>query len=66
MKFSRREILKGMGAAGLTPLLITACDSSSSDAGDQPPLPELPEYRMDERNRSRALFSSMASQVATP
>ena len=42
MKFSRREILKGMGAAGLTPLLITACDSSSS--GDQPPLPELPEY----------------------
>lgn len=44
MKFSRREILKGMGAAGLTPLLITACDSSSDGSGDQPPLPELPEY----------------------
>lgn len=46
MHFSRREILKGMGAAGLTPLLISACDSSSGDAGESlPPLPDdLPEY----------------------
>ena len=42
MIFSRRDILKGMGAAGLTPLLVTACDSSS--AGGTPPLPQLPEY----------------------
>jgi alkaline phosphatase D len=41
MGFSRREILKGMGAAGLTPLMITGCDSSDSGP---PPLPELPEY----------------------
>ena len=34
-----------MGAAGLTPLLVTACDSSSDGSGDQPPLPELPEYQ---------------------
>jgi alkaline phosphatase D len=43
MNFSRREILKGMGAAGLTPLLVSACDSSSGDSF--PPLPEdLPVY----------------------
>ncbi|MGB5697069.1 MAG: alkaline phosphatase D family protein [Polyangiales bacterium] len=40
MNFSRREILKGMGAAGLTPLLLQGC-GSSSDAGG---LPELPTY----------------------
>ena len=40
MNFSRREILKGMGAAGLTPLLVTACDTSSGP----PPLPQLPDY----------------------
>jgi alkaline phosphatase D len=34
-----------MGAAGLTPLLVTACDSSS--AGGTPPLPQLPEYVWD-------------------
>ena len=47
MHFSRREILKGMGAAGITPLLISAC--SSSEAGTMlPPLPEdLPEYQWD-------------------
>jgi len=46
MNFSRRDILKGMGAAGLTPLLVTGCDSSSADDGGSsfPPLPELPEY----------------------
>ena len=43
MNFSRRDILKGMGAAGLTPLLVTACDSSSAST-DPPPLPQLPEY----------------------
>ena len=44
MKFSRREILKGMGAAGLTPLLVSGC--GSTDGGPSyPPLPEnLPEY----------------------
>ena len=44
MHFSRREILKGMGAAGLTPLLLSGCDSSSNGSGSLPPLPELPEY----------------------
>ena len=46
MNFSRRAILKGMGAAGLTPLLVSACDSSSGDTGGGfPALPEdLPEY----------------------
>ena len=63
MKFSRREILKGMGAAGLTPMVVTACDSSSGTGGTGgtggmggmggaggaplPPLPELPEYEWD-------------------
>jgi alkaline phosphatase D len=42
MNFSRRDILKGMGAAGLTPLLVTACDSGST--GGTAPLPQLPEY----------------------
>ena len=41
MRFSRREVLKGMGAAGLTPLLLNGC--GSSDSGP-PPLPELPDY----------------------
>jgi len=47
MHFSRREILKGMGAAGITPLLVSAC--SSSEPGTMlPPLPEdLPEYQWD-------------------
>ncbi|MBW2191587.1 MAG: alkaline phosphatase D family protein [Deltaproteobacteria bacterium] len=45
MNFSRRDILKGMGAAGLTPLLASGCDSSAGDGGGSlPPLPELPEY----------------------
>jgi len=42
MRFSRREILKGMGAAGLTPLLASGC--GDSDASGLPALPELPEY----------------------
>jgi alkaline phosphatase D len=41
MHFSRREILKGMGAAGLSPLLLNGCTSSASGP---PPLPELPDY----------------------
>ena len=41
MHFSRREVLKGMGAAGLTPLLLNGCASSESGS---PPLPELPDY----------------------
>jgi len=41
MRFSRREILKGMGAAGLTPLLLSGCASGGSAL---PPLPELPDY----------------------
>jgi len=44
MHFSRREILKGMGAAGLTPLLFSGCGSGDSGPS-YPPLPEnLPEY----------------------
>jgi alkaline phosphatase D len=39
MRFSRRDILKGMGAAGLTPLLVqTGCSSDSS--GGSSPFPE--------------------------
>jgi len=47
MHFSRREILKGMGAAGITPLIISACSSSGGDSATVlPPLPEdLPEYQ---------------------
>ena len=41
MHFSRRQILKGMGAAGLSPLLLKGC--ASGDSGP-PPLPELPDY----------------------
>ena len=41
MHFSRREVLKGMGAAGLSPLLLNGCASSESGS---PPLPELPDY----------------------
>ena len=41
MKFSRRDVIKGMGAAGLTPMLVSACSSSGDDL---PPLPELLEY----------------------
>ncbi|MGB5351408.1 MAG: alkaline phosphatase D family protein [Polyangiales bacterium] len=48
MQFSRREILKGMGAAGITPLLISACSSSGGDGGTMlPELPELPVYQWD-------------------
>ena len=43
MRFSRREILKGMGAAGLTPFVVSM--GCSGDSGSsRPPLPELPEY----------------------
>ena len=42
MQFSRREILKGMGAAGLSPLL-SRCGSNNAP----PPLPELPDYEWD-------------------
>lgn len=42
MKFSRREVLKGMGAAGLTPLFVSGCGSD----GGVPPLPDdLPDYQ---------------------
>ncbi|MBT8462540.1 MAG: alkaline phosphatase D family protein, partial [Gemmatimonadetes bacterium] len=48
MHFSRREILKGMGAAGVTPLLISACSSSGDSGAVLPPLPEdLPEYQWE-------------------
>ena len=43
MGFSRREILIGMGAAGLTPLLVSGC----GDGDGTPALPELPEYSWD-------------------
>jgi alkaline phosphatase D len=55
MRFSRRQILKGMGAAGLTPLLVsTACSSSSGES--QPPLPDLPEYSWDGPPGSENMF----------
>lgn len=56
MSFSRREILKGMGAAGLTPLIVsTAC---SSDGGSAlPALPDnLPEYSWDGPQGSASMF----------
>ena len=58
MNFSRRDILKGMGAAGLTPLLVTGCDSSSGDDGGSnlPPLPELPEYEWNGPTGPENLF----------
>ncbi|MGB8332408.1 MAG: PhoD-like phosphatase N-terminal domain-containing protein, partial [Polyangiales bacterium] len=40
MKFSRREILKGMGAAGLTPLLVGGCGGGDDGSSDAPPLPD--------------------------
>ena len=53
MRFSRREVLKGMGAAGLTPLLLNGC--GSSDSGP-PPLPELPEYEWNGPPGPETLF----------
>ena len=59
MNFSRRDILKGMGAAGLTPLLISAYSDGDGAGGTGgtggtggsdglPPLPDnLPEYQWD-------------------
>ncbi len=43
MKFTRRDIIKGMGAAGLTPMLASGCADGSGDS-NRPPLPDLPEY----------------------
>lgn len=55
MRFSRRDILKGMGAAGLTPLIVnTGC--SSSDGSSTPPLPELPEYEWNGSTGPETLF----------
>ncbi|NNE18936.1 MAG: hypothetical protein HKN10_10715, partial [Myxococcales bacterium] len=58
MHFSRRQILKGMGAAGVTPLLISACSSTGADPGMMlPPLPEdLPEYQWDDPIGPENLF----------
>ena len=59
MNFSRRDILKGMGAAGLTPLLVSAYSDGDGAGGTGgtggtggsdglPPLPDnLPEYQWD-------------------
>ncbi len=59
MNFSRRDILKGMGAAGLTPLLVSAGSDGDGAGGTGgtggtggsdglPPLPDnLPEYQWD-------------------
>lgn len=47
MRFSRREVIKGMGAAGLTPLLVS-CGSDGGGEPALPPLPDgLPEYEFD-------------------
>jgi alkaline phosphatase D len=57
MGFSRREILKGMGAAGLTPLLANIGCSSSDGGSDLPPLPDdLPEYTWDGPQGSESMF----------
>ncbi|MFZ1866555.1 MAG: alkaline phosphatase D family protein [Polyangiales bacterium] len=53
MGFSRREILKGMGAAGLTPLLAAGCGSDSSGL---PPLPDLPAYEYSGTPGPETLF----------
>jgi alkaline phosphatase D len=54
MGFSRREILKGMGAAGLTPLLISA--GCGDDGSSTPPLPELPDYSWEGEPGPENLF----------
>lgn len=54
MGFSRREILKGMGAAGLTPLIITGCGDGGSS--DPPPLPDLPAYEYSGTPGPETLF----------
>lgn len=51
MGFSRREVLKGMGAAGLTPLLASGCGDSDSGA-----LPSLPEYEYAGEPGPESLF----------
>jgi alkaline phosphatase D len=58
MKFSRREILKGVGAAGLTPLLVGGCGSSGGGASNTlPPLPDnLPEYAWNGLQGPETLF----------
>ncbi|NNK41897.1 MAG: alkaline phosphatase, partial [Myxococcales bacterium] len=57
MHFSRREVLKGMGAAGITPLLISACSSSGGEAAPMlPDLPELPEYEWEGPIGPESLF----------
>jgi len=48
MNFSRREILKGMGAAGFTPLLVSACDSSSGGESFSPLPEDLPVYEWND------------------
>lgn len=57
MGFSRREILKGMGAAGLTPLIVSTACGSSDGGSDLPPLPEdLPEYTWEGPQGSESMF----------
>ena len=55
MGFSRREILKGMGAAGLTPLIVSTACSSDGGSGT-PPLPELPDYEWEGSPGPETLF----------
>lgn len=51
--FTRREVLIGMGAAGMTPLLINGCSDGGS-AGE--PLPDRVEYEWDGALGSKTLF----------
>lgn len=54
MRFSRRDILKGMGAAGLTPLIVSV--GCGSDGGSSPELPELPVYEWNGPLGPESLF----------
>jgi alkaline phosphatase D len=56
MGFSRREILKGMGAAGLTPLIVSTGCGSDDGGSSGPPLPELPEYEWNGELGPETLF----------
>jgi len=68
MKFSRRDVIKGMGAAGLTPLLASGCGDDTGFIGGNggngglggmgggPPLPDLPEYEFDGTPGPETLF----------
>lgn len=65
MKFSRRDVIKGMGAAGLTPMLVSGCGNDSGNS--LAPLPELPDYVFDGTPGPTTMFEhSVASGDPLP